>query len=587
LSRFTSIVDSYRARLIAGYVAVAVVFAVAWAWSLYGPLQQAALKQQQTNLTALARAAALYSAETTSSAETVAKTLANGRDVRVTIVALDGRVLGDSENDPAKMANHRDRPEVAAAIAGRIGADLRTSATEGVQQLYVALLAKLDGRPVVVRVSQSISEIESIAATSRRLGLTLLIAALVMAAAVAGWASSAASKPIAQLSGVAQRMAGGNLSADVPSDVPTDLHVLATALETLRRQMRSRLDALEAEQRTLRTALDGLSDAVFLLEDDTIRYANDAAGRIFRTPAAGWRDQAVDDVGLPAPLSSAIEEHAFSERPFSAELEPDPTGTTLRLLVLPLERTNQSTRALAVVSDVTERAQLERVRRDFVANASHELKTPVAGIQLLAESAGTAAEDGDVEQSLAFTRQIEAEASRLKRLVADLLDLSRLESATSTDAITDVRAAVGNAVAGHRSTASRRGLLLDVDLSNVRGEDVFVCAEATDVAVALDNLLDNGIAYTEQGGVRIVVRASENNVLIEVSDTGPGIASEHLARIFERFYRVDRARSRERGGTGLGLALVRHVVERSGGSIAVSSEVGVGTTFRIRLPRAR
>jgi two-component system phosphate regulon sensor histidine kinase PhoR len=369
--------------------------------------------------------------------------------------------------------------------------------------------------------------------------------------------------------------------------VPADLQVLANALETLRHQMRSRLDALEAEQRTLRTALDGLSDAVFLLEGDSIRFANDAASRLFRVPGSGWRDSAIDAVGLPASLSAAICARLGSVRPYAAELEPDPLGTTLRLVVLPIEPNAENPRTLAVVSDVTDRARLERVRRDFVANASHELKTPVAGIQLLAESAETAAEDGDIAQSLEFTRQIEAEASRLKRLVTDLLDLSRLDSAPAPDAITDVRQAVDNAIAGHRGAAGRNELALQVDLSAIRGVDVFVAAEPTDVAIALDNLLDNAIAYTERGSVSVSVKVSEDTVRIKVADTGPGIAPEHLGRIFERFYRIDRARSRDNGGTGLGLALVRHVVERSAGSVTVASESGQGTTFTLTLPRAR
>jgi two-component system, OmpR family, phosphate regulon sensor histidine kinase PhoR len=586
LSQLSRIADSYRARLIAGYVLVAAVFAIAWAWSLYGPLQQAALHQQQTNLTAVARAASLYAAETTGSPQEVVKRLVADTDVRVTIVAADGTVLGDSENNPATMENHRNRPEIAAALAGRVGTDNRTSATEGVPQLYVAVPATLGGQRVALRVSRSLSELDSIAQTSRNLGLWLLLAALVIALAIATWTSGAASRPIRELSTAAARMAGGNLAVEMPP-VPADLEALARALETLRRQMRSRLDALEAEQRTLRTALDGLSDAVFLLDGDVIRYTNGAADRIFRTPAAGWRDGTIDSVGLPASLSSVICSRLGSAGPYAAELEPDPLGTTLRLLVVPLEPGAETPRTLAVVSDVTERARLDKIRRDFVANASHELKTPVAGIQLLGESAQTAAHDGDVEQSLEFTRQIEAEAARLKRLVGDLLDLSRLESAPAPDAIADVRQAVNNAVAGHRGAAGRSGLTLGIDLSAIQGQDVFVTAEPTDVAIALDNLLDNAIAYTESGSVKIAVHASETDVRIEVSDTGPGIAAEHLPRIFERFYRVDRARSRESGGTGLGLSLVRHVVERSGGSVTVSSEAGVGTTFRIRLQRAR
>jgi two-component system, OmpR family, phosphate regulon sensor histidine kinase PhoR len=585
LTRLPRIADSYRARLIAGYVLVAVVFAVAWGWSLYGPLQQAALREEQSNLTAVAQAASLYSAQTTASPEEVARRLVANSDIRVTIISTDGTVLADSQNNPASMKNHLDRPEISAALSGRIGSDRRTSATEGVAQLYVAVPATLGGRSIALRVSRSMAEIDSIARTSRGIGIWLLIAALLIAVAIATWASGAASRPIRDLSATAKKMAAGNLTVEIPP-MPADLQALAGALESLRKQMRSRLGALEAEQRTLRTALDGLSDAVFLLEGSTIRYANNAAGRIFRDPAAGWRDSSIGAVGLPESLSSVIISRIGSPGPFTAELEPDPLGTSLKLLVVPLEPADDNPRTLAVVSDVTERVRLDRVRRDFVANASHELKTPVAGIQLLAESAETAAKDGDVQQSLEFTRQIEAEAARLKRLVGDLLDLSRLETAPAPDAVADVRQAVDNAVTGHRSAAGRRGLSLAVDLSAISGQDVFVTAEPTDVAIALDNLLDNAIAYTEKGGVEIGVTASDSTVSIAVSDTGPGIAAKHLPRIFERFYRVDRARSREGGGTGLGLSLVRHVVERSDGSVTVSSEIGVGTTFTIRLPRA-
>ncbi len=584
MTRFTRIADSYRVRLVAGYVLVAAVFAMAWGWSLYGPLQQTALQDAQNNLTAVAQAASLYSAQTTASPREVARRLAANSDIGVTIVATDGRVLADSQGDASPEQNYLDRPEIAAALSGRIGSDKRTSATEGTR-LYVAVPAVLGGRHVALRVSRSTGGIDAIAQTSRGLGIWLLLAALLIALAVATWASAAASRPIRQLSKAAEKMAAGNLTVEIPP-TPADLEALASALESLRRQMRSRLGALEAEQRTLRTALDGLSDAVFLLEDQTIRYVNGAAGRIFRDPAAGWRGSAIGAVGLPESLTSVIISHIGSSVRFATELDPDPRGTALRLLVVPLEPVDDHARTLAVVSDVTERARLDRMRRDFVANASHELKTPVAGIQLLAESAETAAHDGDVRQSLEFSRQIESEAGRLKRLVSDLLDLSRLESAPAPDAVTDIRQAVDNAIAGHRGTAGRRGLSLAADLSAISGQDVFVTAEPTDVAIALDNLLDNAIAYTESGSVGIAVTTSEAIVSIAVSDTGPGIAAEHLPRIFERFYRVDRARSREGGGTGLGLSLVRHVVERSDGSVTVSSDVGIGTTFTIRLPRA-
>jgi two-component system phosphate regulon sensor histidine kinase PhoR len=586
LSRFSRIADSYRARLILGYALVAAVFALAWGWSLYGPLTQTALRQQQRSLTAEARAGALFAAESSSTADSIATQLVAGTDARVTIVAADGTVLADSGNDSTKMENHADRPEIKIALAGGVGTAQRVSATEGIKELYVAVPTTLGGKRVALRVSQPLADIDSIAQTSRQLGLWLLVAALLIAIGIATWASGAASRPIRELSVAAERMAAGNLTAELP-EVPADLEVLAGALETLRLQMRSRIDALEAEQRTLRTALDGLGDAVFLLEGDTIRYTNSAATRLFKTPPRGWRNTRIEAAGLPASLSSAIVRELETASHFVAELEPDPLGSTLRLIVVPMDEGFVHSRTLVVVSDITERARLERVRRDFVANASHELKTPVAGIQLLAESAETAAQDGDVDQSLDFTRQIEAEAARLKRLVGDLLDLSRLESVPEPGAITDIRQIVDNAMTSHKAAAKRKGLDLSVDLSAIHGVDVFAAAERTDLAIALDNLLDNAIAYTEQGSVKVRVRATDSTVKVEVADTGVGISSEHLPRIFERFYRVDRARSRESGGTGLGLALVRHVVERSGGFVTVESQEGTGTVFEITLPRAQ
>jgi two-component system phosphate regulon sensor histidine kinase PhoR len=580
-----TIADSYRARLVVGYLLVAAVFSVAWLWSLYGPVTSAVLREQERNLKAVAQTSALYAAETTFSPEATAKHLGTIADVRVTIISAEGTVLADSSNDPALMDNHASRPEVSAALLGKTGVARRISKTDGADELYIAVPTTWNGARAVIRVSQPIAEIGSIARASRGLGLGLLLAAIVIASGIATWASGAAARPIRELSSAAEDMARGNLSVEIPG-VPSDLVPLAEALSVLRRQMRARLTALESEQKTLRTALNGLSDAVFLLEGGTIRYANSAAGRIFKMPQRGWRDAALFDVGLPESLVGTIAAHLGSTESFAAELDSDPLGRTLRLAVIPLDADREEGRALVVVSDVTERARLDRVRRDFVANASHELKTPVAGIQLLAESAGDAAADGDVEQSLLFSAQIHAEAVRLERLVSDLLDLSRLETAEQSGEITDIRQAIENAVVSHRAAAARNDLSLEVDLSSIRGIDVFVAAQRTDVAVALDNLIDNAIAYTEQGGVSITVIATETVVRIMVADTGTGIPADDLPRIFERFYRVDRARSRESGGTGLGLALVRHVVERSGGTVVVASEEGVGTTFTVSLQRA-
>jgi signal transduction histidine kinase len=180
-----------------------------------------------------------------------------------------------------------------------------------------------------------------------------------------------------------------------------------------------------------------------------------------------------------------------------------------------------------------------------------------------------------------------AEADRLRHLVVDLLALSRLEKTPDADSITDMRAAIGNTLAGHRAAASAADLAIEFDETVVVGQDVYAAADPTDVAVALDNLLANAIAYTDRGGIKIGLGADADSVTVTVADTGSGIPAEHISRVFERFYRVDGARTRASGGTGLGLSLVRNAVERSGGTVAIASEVGVGTTVTVRLPRAR
>jgi len=572
-------------RLAVGYLLVVALFAAAWGWSLFGPLTATIVEQQQATLKAVAQAGALVLSETDAGAQETVDRLVARTNLRMTIVAADGSVLADSEEDPTAMENHGDRPEIAAALAGDVGNDRRTSATQGSEQVYVAVPASFAGERAAFRVSESLERINEVAASSRRFGLFLLAAAILAAIVIVTRMTAAATEPIARLSGSAKSMAAGNLDAAIP-DEPGDLAVLSSALVELREQMKRRIADLEAEQRNQRAVLDGLTDAVFLLHDDRIRFANRAASGLFRAPATGWRDQRIAEVGLPESVAAAIDGTIGPQaEPSSVVCGPDPQGRHLRVTVLPLNPDERSQRALVAITDVTERIRTDSMRRDFVANASHELKTPTSAIHLLAEAAATAASDGDAEQAVEFARQISAESTRLNRLVGDLLDLSRLEGAPEPGSVSDVRDAVSNALLAHRVPATQRGLELKFD-DDAAGVDAYVLADPTDLAVALDNLLDNAIKYTEAGGVTVKLTIDDASAIIAVSDSGMGIPAEDLPRIFERFYRVDRARSRESGGTGLGLSLVRHVVERSNGSISVDSELGRGTTFTLTLPRA-
>lgn len=575
--------NSTFVRIIVGYVLVAVVLAGAWLYSLSGPLTEAVIGQQVRNLTAVAQSAALLVAESDEPPQQIARQLVARTDLRLTIVDSDGRVLADSDFDPSVMENHANRPEVNSALDGQTGVDRRISATKGYDQVYVAVPGSREGKTVAVRVSQSLEDVGQIAAGLRRFGLMLLGLALGVAVLIAWRATRSAAQPISDLAAASGKMADGDLSVHMPA-VPADLEGLAVSLGVLRDQMRSRLEALDAQRMTLQGALDGMTDAVFVVEDGVVALANRSAASLSAggVVTVGTR---LDEAPLPARLRAALAAELAAPSPEGVELEPDPLGHVWRILVAPLDSVSGVARSIVVVSDVTERSRLDKVRREFVANASHELKTPVAAIKLLAESAGMAASDGDEESAAAFQGQIAGEVDRLQRLVGKLLDLSRLEALPAPDSVTNIRTAVDNALLGHRSAAADKEVDMRADFSAVHDADVFVAADPTDVAVALDNLVGNAVGHTDSGSVKVIVDASKTDVVIRVTDTGAGIPPEHLPRIFERFYRVDEARARDTGGTGLGLALVRNAADRNGGTVTVTSEVGAGSDFILTLPR--
>ncbi len=333
---------------------------------------------------------------------------------------------------------------------------------------------------------------------------------------------------------------------------------------------------LEAREwrRTRDLVLSTMQDGVLLIgRDAVVAFANDAIGRhLPSTP------DSLDEV-LPLALRTAIYRSRERDESTSVLVEIGVPPRWLRATITPAA----DGATLVVVRDVTQQRRLEDVRRDFVANASHELKTPAATIQAVAETLGQAATD-DPAAVPRFASQLEREAVRLSRIVADLLDLSRLESGSALDELVSLGAAAREE--GHRlkESAEQSGVTLEI----LAGRERPVRGSQRDLTLLVRNLIDNAIRYSHEGDkVHVEVESDGEEVTLRVTDTGIGIPSRDIPRIFERFYRVDRARSRETGGTGLGLAIVKHVVDNHGGSVEVESELGRGTTFRVRLPTAR
>ena len=338
-------------------------------------------------------------------------------------------------------------------------------------------------------------------------------------------------------------------------------------------RLREELAKLRTDLDAMSTILSAMDDGVLLLDADAhLLFANEAlAVHLGSSPT---RAALVFPVGLQDAIRSAAEER----RPAAVDVQTG-SGRWLRGSATPV---GDGGSVLLVVQDVTEARRLDAVRRDFVANASHELKTPAASIQAAAETIRTAVHE-DPSVVPRFATQLEREAARLSRIVSDLLDLSRLEGGSRLDEVVSFPAIVREERDRLLAAAAGAGVELEVTVaekSRVRGS-------SRDLALLVRNLLDNAIRYTSRGGsVEVALDEEDGRVALTVRDTGIGIPSRDIPRIFERFYRVDRARSRETGGTGLGLSIVRHVVENHGGSIEVESELGRGTTFRVLLPAA-
>jgi signal transduction histidine kinase len=350
----------------------------------------------------------------------------------------------------------------------------------------------------------------------------------------------------------------------------------AAIAERLRRDedLAARARAGEEERRRMDLVLSSMPDGVVLFAPGgETAYANPATQRHL-----GAVPRALEAV-LPLAIREAARRAGALRREASGEAEVGSPPRWLRAFAVPV---GEDGSVLVVVRDVTEARRLDAIRRDFVANASHELKTPVASIQAAAETIRTASLD-DPMVIPRFAAQLEREAVRLSRIVGDLLDLSRLESGSELDEDVALDALLRDEVERFEDAAAESGVELSVRAAAVPR----VRGSGRDLALLVRNLVDNAIRYTRAGGrVDVDLSAEGATVLLTVADTGVGIPQRELSRIFERFYRVDRARSRETGGTGLGLSIVRHVVENHGGRIAVESELGRGTRFEVRLPAA-
>jgi len=505
---------------------------------------------------------------------------------RVTLIARDGTVLGDSDVPFDRLpgvANHADRPEVRAALAGRVGHSTRRSATVGRELYYLAAPVEGGG---VARVAVDLSSLEMAVARLRyelfAAGAIGVFTALALSYALS-WLTL---RPVREMRRVAAAIAGGRLEDRVSLGSGAELADIAHAINQMAEQLRLRLEEVTHEKEQLHAVLEGMVEGVLVV---------DAKGTVLLANSRLREFYAVSDEIVGRPLLEAIRDAVLDEiiaraahTDEAVEGEIAVGGRIPRALHVHAARfpSNGTPRVgtVAVLHDVTELERLEGVRRDFVANASHELRTPLAAIRGFAETLlqNDALSEADRRS---YLEVIDRHARRLGSLVGDLLDLSTIESRETTlepQAI-DVRAAAVELLADWEPRIRERQL--DVRLTGE--DDAVALADPRAVEQILTNLFDNALKYTEPGGaIDLDFEADDRSVRLRVRDSGIGIPADDLARIFERFYRVDKARSRALGGTGLGLSIVKHLAQRMGGEVRVESELDEGSTFSVTLPRA-
>ena len=536
--------------------------------------------------------------------EEFARRMGAATAMRVTVVAHDGTVLADSEEAPALMENHRGRPEVATALAGSEGRARRISATLKQEMLYVAVPIAPGDHPWssgVVRVAVPASRVDPLLGHVLRLPLLVGLLLLAPIVLLAYLVSRSFTRPIESLRTMAVGVADGDLSHRVGLRRSDELGQLGQALNYMAGELESRVSRLAAEEEQSAEILAAMSDGVLVL---------DASGVVVRVNAAAARmlgASADDMAGRPlVQTARSFPVHAMAERArATGSVMTDevrlPDARVLWVQAVPLRlprhapewptrggnaaRPGEYTQVVLVFRDETARRRAEDVRRDFVANVSHELKTPLAGLSLLADTLQRAVYE-DPEQAKRFAERVGAEVGRLTDLVTDLLVLSRLEErapATADLQLVDLAEITASVLDGLRLQPEATARTIEFDpVTPVR-----VHGDSVQLATLVRNLAENALRYNHPGGhVWVGVRHDGDTALIVVRDDGLGIPRQELARVFERFYRVDKARSRETGGTGLGLSIVKHVAESHGGRVEVESTVGVGSTFTVTLPAA-
>ena len=517
----------------------------------------------------------------TEGVDDLAKRVGEQIDARITIIDADGEVLGDSEEDPAFMENHSDRPEVIEALSGEVGSSIRYSETLGFDMLYVAASISTGGAIVgISRVSLPLTDInESVSHINNTILWGALIA-VVIAILLAFQISRITTKPIKMLTQMSKRIAEGELDQEIQINSRDEVGELATSFNQMTAKLKEMMAFITSERDRVAAILAHMSDGIFVVDGDSkVTLINTAARRLLQLSEDEKIERVFVEIVRDYELSDIVQRCLRAGEQHTGVVETGPSKYILRVIATPLV---DEPGCLVLLQDFTELRRLETVRQDFVANISHELRTPISSLKALADTLQEGAID---DRSVAhdFLKKMNGEIDRLSQMVQELGDLSRIESGETmlNKQPVDVVEIVNKVAESLKAQADRAGLNLNVSISASLPE---AFADRDRIQQVLINVIHNAIKFTPPGGmIDVSAIADGDNIQISIADTGIGIPDDDLPRIFERFFKSDKART-SGAGTGLGLAIVKHIIEAHGGSVWAESIEGKGATFYFTLP---
>ncbi len=587
-----AIFKTFRFRLFLSYLALSAAISAAAFFLVYQRIERAEISTLKLKLS---EEAALVSAQLSApdlaspGINALAHSLGPKLGSRLTIIGADGLVLADSELDAAgvkAMENHLQRPEVSGALGGASSYDLRRSATLGKAMLYAAYPVNFSGRTgAVVRLAIPVTQLDAMRALLKKALGAALALALVLSFFLSLAVSAGFSRPFDKIVYGSKKFASGDFSYRIQKDFHGEMGKLAETLNSMAASVEENLRRVEMQAQQLSAAFANMAEGV-LVTDPSARVSalNPAMERLFSVEAAGSVSRPLLEVIPNAGLSKMCARAISGGKPVAEEMELTvPVRGIFSVNASPIFMGGKVSGCLMVVHDVTEVRRLELKRRDFVANVSHELKTPLTAISGYVETLMEGAID-DRANAIKFLGVIQAQSKRLDNIVSDLLKLSSLESYAVEVNKSEValKALADSLISGLASVFKAKNAVV----TNTMPSGLFVKADPEKLGQVFVNLLDNAVKFST-GNAKVEVSAVElpESVKITVKDNGIGIPQEHLPRVFERFYRADKARSREMGGTGLGLSIVKHVIDLHGGAIGVESVEGSGSTFWFTLPK--